>query len=340
MALESPVVYVEDLVKTNPVGGDPKSEGDDHLRNIKTALQGSFPYTSPSSATLRTAANNAATCTGTNTLTCGLTPALNAYVEGQVFWLEMAGAKNTGPVTLNIDSKGAGAITWPDTTALADGDLPATGYFPVIVKDAVTPIFHLLAPPPVAKYVTPATLATAISVGDGKYHFAAAAPANWLICDGGTIGSVASSATSRANADTETLFTKLWNESANTDLIIQDNAGAPTTRGANAAADFAANKRMPLPDVATDGLFLRPKMSGRAIGSVQTDAMQGHIHSVGTLVDIGGAYGVSGGPLSINQVTRSTGSPTTDGTNGTPRTATETRPKNMAWLFVICYKVG
>ena len=42
MALESSVSVVKDLSKTDPVSSDPRSEGDDHLRNIKTALLGTF----------------------------------------------------------------------------------------------------------------------------------------------------------------------------------------------------------------------------------------------------------------------------------------------------------
>jgi hypothetical protein len=38
MALES-VTYVADLVVTNPTSGDPKSQGDDHLRNVKVAVK-------------------------------------------------------------------------------------------------------------------------------------------------------------------------------------------------------------------------------------------------------------------------------------------------------------
>lgn len=38
MGLES-VTRITDLVTTNPVAGDPRSEGDDHLRNIKTAVK-------------------------------------------------------------------------------------------------------------------------------------------------------------------------------------------------------------------------------------------------------------------------------------------------------------
>jgi microcystin-dependent protein len=79
-----------------------------------------------------------------------------------------------------------------------------------------------------------------------------ALPAGFVWESGQTIGNAASGAVGpthqRANADTSALFTLLWNGSTNTELPIQDSAGNPTTRGASAAADFGANKRMPTPD--------------------------------------------------------------------------------------------
>jgi hypothetical protein len=37
------VTYIDDLNTTYPAAGDAKSEGDDHLRNIKTAIKNTFP---------------------------------------------------------------------------------------------------------------------------------------------------------------------------------------------------------------------------------------------------------------------------------------------------------
>ncbi len=71
----------------------------------------------------------------------------------------------------------------------------------------------------------------------------------WLRCDGRTIGAATSGGTARANADMEDLFTHLWSEFTNTELVIEDSTGTPTTRGASAAADWAADKRMPLLDM-------------------------------------------------------------------------------------------
>ncbi len=45
MALES-ANWVTQLVDTNPTTSDPVSQGDDHLRMIKTVLSNSFPSTS------------------------------------------------------------------------------------------------------------------------------------------------------------------------------------------------------------------------------------------------------------------------------------------------------
>jgi len=73
--------------------------------------------------------------------------------------------------------------------------------------------------------------------------------------------------------------------------------------------------------------------TGRVHGSTQSDAMQGHNHSMSSL---GGLWYEAGGDRAAtvgSNVTRNTpviGGPTSDGSNGTPRTAAETRPINLA----------
>ena len=86
-------------------------------------------------------------------------------------------------------------------------------------------------------------------VGEIKMFTAVTAPNGWLLADGRSIGNAASGGSARANSDTQKLFELLWNSTTNTELPIQDSNGVVTTRGASAAADFAANKRMPLPDL-------------------------------------------------------------------------------------------
>jgi len=62
----------------------------------------------------------------------------------------------------------------------------------------------------------------------------------------GTIGSASSGATLRANPDTEALYTLLWNNIADQWCPVYDSSGAKVSRGANAAEDFAANRRLRL----------------------------------------------------------------------------------------------
>jgi microcystin-dependent protein len=70
-----------------------------------------------------------------------------------------------------------------------------------------------------------------------------------------------------------------------------------------------------------------------ALASYQGDAFQGHVHKWG-----GSSNAVGGGTSSLNNNgTRNidTSTPTTDGVNGTPRTADETRPKSYGVLICI-----
>ncbi|TKW61292.1 MAG: hypothetical protein DI628_01285 [Blastochloris viridis] len=71
----------------------------------------------------------------------------------------------------------------------------------------------------------------------------------------------------------------------------------------------------------------------RAAGNTQEDAFQGHKHNALMSAYVGsGSYNAprfSVGTDTSNLI----GDPITDGTNGTPRTANETRPKNVAVLY-------
>lgn len=81
-----------------------------------------------------------------------------------------------------------------------------------------------------------------IFVGFTMTYGSNTAPSEWEICDGATIGSSASTAALKNN-EYEALFTHLWNS--------YPDAACPvsTGRGATAAADWAANKNIGLPDL-------------------------------------------------------------------------------------------
>ena len=80
--------------------------------------------------------------------------------------------------------------------------------------------------------------------------------------------------------------------------------------------------------------------TGRALGSAQLDAFQGHHHDL----DYPNT-GASGGALTVtlqtaassNILSNTATDAISDGTNGTPRTAAETRPRNIAMMYCIKY---
>lgn len=164
----------------------------------------------------------------------------------------------------------------------------------------------------------------------------ATAPSGWVEANGGTTGSAASNATLRANADTETLFTLLWALNA-TDFPVQTDTGGAATRGANAAADFAANRRIVVRDMR--GEFIRGLDNGRGVdtsrvlGSAQGGALQSHSHTVDSYVS--GATGTSGRPQEGTSGSTDSFETLTSGTTGT--FASETRPRNIALL--VCVKL-
>ena len=80
---------------------------------------------------------------GTNTITATATPT-PAYTVGQRFTFVPA-VTNTGAVTLNISSVGAGAVQWAGA-ALTGGELRISVPVTVYVT-AATPVFEILTPP-------------------------------------------------------------------------------------------------------------------------------------------------------------------------------------------------
>lgn len=83
------------------------------------------------------------------------------------------------------------------------------------------------------------------TTGDAKLTFKTVADAGWILCDDGSIGDGSSNATTLANGAAVYLFMLLYNNVAA--LVIQDSSGSTQSRGASAAADFAAHRRLVIP---------------------------------------------------------------------------------------------
>lgn len=161
--------------------------------------------------------------------------------------------------------------------------------------------------------VTPAGLGAAISplavvpTGAVSHFYLTAAPSGWVALSGQTLN----------RAD----YPALWAA-----------CGAMSGFGAgNGTTTFT------VPDLNGAGRFIRGKQSSRAVGSVQSDALQGHNHASSTPVAAQNGAGLNAaGSQGIWRSLQDimTGL-VTDGTNGTPRVASETRPVNVALLCCI-----
>jgi microcystin-dependent protein len=100
-------------------------------------------------------------------------------------------------------------------------------------------------------------------VGDLCYSWASSKK-GWLLCYGQTIGSVASGADD-ASAEYEELYAFVW------DNVADAEAAVSTGRGASAAADFAADKTLTLPDGRGRSLLGKDNMGGSS-ANVVTDS--------------------------------------------------------------------
>ena len=96
-----------------------------------------------------------------------------------------------------------------------------------------------------------------------------------------------------------------------------------------------------VPDFVTTGAFPRQAKEGRAIGSLEMDSLQGHIHTSLVAADRNGnpdGGGDSGGGRTYwryGTTQYNTSGVLSDGVNGTPKTSQETRPVNVAINYFI-----
>jgi hypothetical protein len=160
-------------------------------------------------------------------------------------------------ITNSIDRGGRSAMT----ASLPMGNQKITNMAdPAVATDGAT------------KNYVDLLLAALYSTGDGKITLKSVADTGWVMCDDGTIGCAASGSSTRANADTQALFTLLFNNMNDTWAPIFTSGGGATTRAAqtNAASAWAANCRMSLTKVmgrAISGAGSGSGLSGRPLGA-------------------------------------------------------------------------
>jgi hypothetical protein len=262
MPLES-AAYVGNLVGSNPVGAsDLVSEGDNHIRLIKLALQATFPnatkpFRFPSGIAVQTGTVNLATTDAgklvpVNCASGGITVNLPAIADAIYDGLEVVIVKSDYSTNLvTIDGASSDTINGLTTLVLRKPwqharlrwNHTASAWFAQV--DRIIPA------------------GAKVAWGSGTV------PDGWLFANGiHTIGD-ASSGADTAAVYTEQLFFHLY--AAYSDTICPVSGG----RGVSATADYAAHKRITMPDLRGRTIFGNPAMGGVTESTRLTDAVQG-----------------------------------------------------------------
>lgn len=177
---------------------------------------------------------------------------MNGLLKQTTLWSQWQGA--------------GGPVPWDSSFSVAIGGYPAgtilaaanSGYlwYCTVDDNLTNPNLNGAGWAPIA------LVGGSFTTGDMKFRSSAELLPGWVIANATTIGNASSNATQRANADTILLYAYIWNTFTNAQCPIFTSAGAPSTRGANANVDYAANKAIAVPD-------------WRGAGPMGIDTMQG-----------------------------------------------------------------
>jgi microcystin-dependent protein len=202
----------------------------------------------------------------------------NSYGRMNGNWVKvvsLSGGNLEGPLYAFRDPQGPSEVAtknYVDTMG-GGGGVDLSAYAPL-----ASPVFTGVpkAPSPIdpadnkqlvtVEYVKALLASANFSTGDAKLTLKNVADPGWVMANDGTIGDATSGATTRANADCGPLFTLLW-----TNI---NNANAPVTpggRGADAAADFAAHKKIGLTKMLGRALAIAGSgvgLTARVLGSI------------------------------------------------------------------------
>lgn len=142
---------------------------------------------------------------------------------------------------------------------------------------------------------TPVDPTTVFSTGDYKFRPAPGTLTGWVRLNGHTIGNASSGASERANADTQALFIYIWTTFSNptANLMCPVVGGL----GANALADFNANKQITLLDGRGRAMFGVDDMGNAPLG-----AFTGVVFTIENSVTGGASGGSNSTTLTASQI--------------------------------------
>lgn len=252
---------------TNPVILDSSGQADIwldgnykiNLTDANDVQQPNYPVDNVFSISTGSATEYAVTTGSANNYVLAPAPAIVAYTPGVAFNIKI-NTDNTGPSTINVSALGAQAIVVSPSYPLAGGELIAGNVYR-IVYDGTN--FQLLNPTPPIDIIMSAS---------------ATAPWGRLPMNASTIA-MTSGATYNDSIYSR-VYAYLWNN------YSDSVAPVSTGRGASAAADFAANKTITIPDM-RDYVALGVSAAGSitapgATAGASTQAAAGTIGNTGS----------------------------------------------------------
>ncbi len=248
-------------------------------------------------------------------------------------YLPLGGGTMTGALVLAADPSAAmqaATKQYVDAQVASASSSAAAGNLP-LAGGTMTGAITLAGAPTVANHASTKTYvdsSVAIAAPTGAIFIWATstAPTGWLLCDGTAVSRTTYAA----------LFAVLGVTHGSGDGATTFNL--PDYRGRFLRGVDGGIARDP--DRATRTAMNAGGNTGDNVGSVQTDGFQGHFHTESAPNT--GYYTISyaGGiqtDLQVGSRNISSSSPTNDGTNGVPRTTSETRPTNAGVNYIIKY---
>lgn len=170
--------------------------------------------------------------------------------------------------------------------------------------------------PPSAKWSAVSYSTATQPTGISNQYWGLTLPSGYVWANGQTIGDASSGATGRANSDTSALFALLWGSMTDAVLPIYTNAGALSSRGSSAASDFAAHKRLSVPD-------LRGRVAA-GMDNMGGASAAGLITVLGCNIS-GATLGASGGAQNVGLVGANNGAHTHSASTGDSTVVTQTQ---------------
>jgi len=268
MALETGN-YLADLNTSNPTAADPKSQGDDHLRLIKTVAKQSFPGFTGAIVVTGAVGGTA------DLITITPTTALPSYVAPMLLVFEPTAA-NTGAVTVNVSALGAKSLKTDAGAALSAGDL-VNGEPVVAVYDGAD--FRLLHPtkryidtvlnPTVQAYVDNTAFSTALpgqAGNNGAFLATNGTTASWTY-DMTGLGASANSVRGGTNTSSAVTPGALASSAAFVGLTDAATVAWDVSTGYNAKVTLGGNRTIGAPTNLQDGVTYTLNLVQDATGS-------------------------------------------------------------------------